>query len=630
MAPVLSPASASTRSIASTSALSGLGDALAQLSVGETASAPPSAGAEARGMPQARAGAAKEGGEDAVHEHTPWLQGLGRVAGTQRRTGEELLDEEVKAFVAWARPTVAENTFRLQVFAVFQRIAMQLWPGAQVQLFGSCITGLYLPHGDFDVVVSHPPLHQLPKRQVLDTLANAVASTAFASASSISIIADAKVPLVKFTTVPRFGSFRFDVSFNGPKGPSGAAESQRLLGELSTRKDGAKDRCKELVMVLKAMLDSWCLNEVKNGGLGGMSSLCMAISYVQLDQRPLEAKSPGRDLLDFLHHYAYRFQYEQDAISTANGGSLLDKLTMKWSLPRDRGRLSIQHPVDSARDLSSGSYAWDSILQNLRTAHATLDGWLADDLRPPSALAQLGIRFEPEVLERRKRNLELYQPITAQEFGRQNAPFVQEDQALLRQMANGFRQPLPGTPYLPYPAAYSPSPPHPHSQDNLSTYSASAVPSPSGYSPSPSAHPPSRSSSISSQLASPYPSPPTAPPSEALSPSFLSPAPTTQLPNGYALPHSIPPFQPSFVSAPPSNGSSPPSFPSPSPLSYPAYSAYPHYASSASHLSPSSAFYPHLPPPISPVGPLPAQGGSYAAPTSPRTRYNALFPPLGG
>lgn len=203
------------------------------------------------------------------------------------------------------RPTKGEQRLRLAALTCLVKVVAQLWPTATVEMFGSMATGLYLPHGvrplsspsrrrgacpgvdaapprpqDFDLVISDPSLVSCPTPLLLRTLRDAL--TASRLASSVRLVTGAKVPLVKLVTAPPFGSFSCDVSFNADKGPRGARESLRLLQELETRREGDKMRAKSLVFVLKALLDAQGLNEVRFGGLGGLSIFCLAVSFIQV------------------------------------------------------------------------------------------------------------------------------------------------------------------------------------------------------------------------------------------------------------------------------------------------------------------------------------------------------------
>lgn len=50
-------------------------------------------------------------------------------------------------------PTKIEHRIRGDVIHRIERIIISMWPDAQVQVFGSYRTGLYLPTSDIDLVV---------------------------------------------------------------------------------------------------------------------------------------------------------------------------------------------------------------------------------------------------------------------------------------------------------------------------------------------------------------------------------------------------------------------------------------------------------------------------------------------
>ncbi|BGP42448.1 hypothetical protein JCM10449v2_006453 [Rhodotorula kratochvilovae] len=302
----------------------------------------------------------------------------------ESQTANQRLDDEIDAFVAWVRPTRGEHKMRMHAFACFEKVVARLWPAAKVELFGSMATGLYLPSGDLDI--------------------RALAQSGFAS--SIRLVPDAKVPLVKLVTAREFGAFAMDVSFNSPNGPRGAVESLRLLGELEATKPGAKARVKALVFLLKALLNVKGLAEVKDGGLGGMGIFCLVVSFVQLDTRQPDECSPGQDLLHFLWKYGFDFDYRRDCIITADGGWIMSKAHFGWS----GERLSIQHPVDPDRDLTSGTWAIKSLRRAIEETYQQLracvdaDGRTAPRLPIESLLDSLGIRIPPAVVAQRLAN----------------------------------------------------------------------------------------------------------------------------------------------------------------------------------------------------------------------------------
>ncbi|MCJ8728354.1 hypothetical protein PDJAM_G00003570, partial [Pangasius djambal] len=89
---------------------------------------------------------------------TPWK--------TRRYSpGVNGLHEEIVDFYAFMSPRPEEEAMRRDVVNRIESVIKNLWPAANVQIFGSFSTGLYLPTSDIDLVVfgkwERPPLQQL-------------------------------------------------------------------------------------------------------------------------------------------------------------------------------------------------------------------------------------------------------------------------------------------------------------------------------------------------------------------------------------------------------------------------------------------------------------------------------------
>lgn len=63
------------------------------------------------------------------------------------------LHQEIEHFFRYMSPTDAEHKIRAEVIARIEKIIKTKWPEAQVEVFGSYRTGLYLPTSDIDLVV---------------------------------------------------------------------------------------------------------------------------------------------------------------------------------------------------------------------------------------------------------------------------------------------------------------------------------------------------------------------------------------------------------------------------------------------------------------------------------------------
>ena len=85
---------------------------------------------------------------------------------------------------------------------------------------------------------------------------------------------------------------------------------------------------KQLVMLLKYILNHRGLNEVWTGGLGSYALTLLVVNFFQ--QHPREsAKITGENLgtllLEFLELYGRNFNYEQNGIRVRDGGNFHSK-----------------------------------------------------------------------------------------------------------------------------------------------------------------------------------------------------------------------------------------------------------------------------------------------------------------
>lgn len=340
-----------------------------------------------------------------------------------------------------------------------------MWPHAKVQLFGSMATGLYLPDGcaegcrrscrarltfgtarsDFDIVVSSPAFTTVPTNTLLLKLRHALLASNFARQDDVSLITGARVPIVKLTSAPEFGSFRMDVCFNSSKGPLGAQESLRLLEEVDKKRPEGRKRVEAHALLLKTLLRTHGLDEVRFGGLSGMTIFCLAVSFVQVRDRSYDFgivadfarqldNSQGRtlaaDFLYLLRKYTLSFDFCTQSLSTANGGRILSKF--QWLRPGEirRDRLSIVHPVEPTRDVAAGSHRWLEVRQKLQAVYADLAAYVnpAQPLHhlafspTKSALSMVGIRASQVLVEIRERHERLIAEGTLDELVHEWSP----------------------------------------------------------------------------------------------------------------------------------------------------------------------------------------------------------------
>ncbi|KAJ1308737.1 hypothetical protein OPQ81_004428 [Rhizoctonia solani] len=285
------------------------------------------------------------------------------------RNPSEMLHQEILAYVDYISPTERERRTRAMVVTLITNTIVSRWPDAIVQPFGSFETGLYLPLGDIDLVISSDSIVRVTPASALGWIARALRDRGLAY--NVQIIAKAKVPIVKFVTT--LGGFKVDISLNQVNGVSAGKIINNFLTQLPA--------LRPLVFIFKAFLSQREMNEVYNGGLGSYSIVCMVLSFLQLHPKIRNAeidpcKNLGILLLELFQYYGDYFHYERAGISLRGGGQLFNKKARGWGLaqlPRQNTSiLSIEDPQDPSNDVSKGSYNMGKIRMTLSGGYSAL------------------------------------------------------------------------------------------------------------------------------------------------------------------------------------------------------------------------------------------------------------------
>jgi DNA polymerase sigma len=95
-------------------------------------------------------------------------------------------------------PTAAESRVRASMIDLIANSITNQWPDAEVLPFGSWQTGLYLPTGDIDLVVTTPRMEDRTKVRLLRDLAALMRRARITA--DVAVISKAKVPIIKFVT----------------------------------------------------------------------------------------------------------------------------------------------------------------------------------------------------------------------------------------------------------------------------------------------------------------------------------------------------------------------------------------------------------------------------------------------
>ncbi|KDR67548.1 hypothetical protein GALMADRAFT_1079828 [Galerina marginata CBS 339.88] len=308
---------------------------------------------------------------DAASRKCPWVRGL----DLQRcQNVAEMLHKEVEAFVHWISPSPVEDEIRGLIVTQITKVVTASFPDAVVSPFGSYQTKLYLPLGDIDLVVLSDAMAYSDKSTVLHLLANTLKRAGITS--HVTIIAKAKVPIVKFVTT--HGRFKVDISINQGNGlVSGQIISGFLKNLVPTVNGNESKALRSLVMITKSFLSQRSMNEVYTGGLGSYSIVCLAVSFLQMHPKIRRGeidpeKNLGVLMMEFFELYGQHFNYDEVGISLRDGGTYFSKRQRGWHTDYKRNMLSIEDPADPSNDISSGSYNFHKV----RTAFAGCHGIL--------------------------------------------------------------------------------------------------------------------------------------------------------------------------------------------------------------------------------------------------------------
>ncbi|QLG73716.1 hypothetical protein HG535_0F02270 [Zygotorulaspora mrakii] len=276
----------------------------------------------------------------------PWI--LNHDHSRQKEIAD-WLTMEIKDFVGYISPNKNEIETRNRTISKIRQAIKQLWPDADLNVFGSYATDLYLPGSDIDCVVISKNSDK-ENRNSLYSLASHLKKKKLAS--RVEVIAKARVPIIKF--VEPESQIHIDVSFERTNG----IEAARLIREWLDDTPGLR----ELVLIVKQFLHSRRLNNVHTGGLGGFSIICLVFAFLHLHPRIITNEVDPMDnlgvlLIDFFELYGKNFAYDDVSISVSDGKpTYIPKSDWKDLNTRGTFTLAIQDPGDPSNNISRGSF----------------------------------------------------------------------------------------------------------------------------------------------------------------------------------------------------------------------------------------------------------------------------------
>ncbi|KAM4725690.1 terminal nucleotidyltransferase 4A isoform 2-T2 [Anableps anableps] len=325
-----------------------------------------------------------------VNNWTPWKK-------RKYSSGVLGLHEEVMDFYNFMSPRPEEAAMRKEVVKRIEMIIKELWPTADVQIFGSFSTGLYLPTSDIDLVVlgkwDRPPLQELEQ---------ALRKHNVAEPFSIKVLDKATVPIIKLTDQET--EVKVDISFNMKSGVKAASFIKDYLKKYPV--------LPYLIFVLKQFLLQRDLNEVFTGGISSYSLILMVISFLQLHPR-IDARDPNQNLgvllIEFFELFGRHFNYLKTGIRITNGGAYVAKEEVMKTMTNGYtpSMLCIEDPLLPGNDVGRGSYGAMHVKQVFDYAYTVLSHAvtpLANSYPNKDCESMLGrvIRLTQEVIEYRE------------------------------------------------------------------------------------------------------------------------------------------------------------------------------------------------------------------------------------
>ncbi|KAM6899803.1 terminal nucleotidyltransferase 4A [Xenentodon cancila] len=307
------------------------------------------------------------------------------------------LHEEVMDFYNFMSPRPEEAAMRQEVVNRIEMIIKELWPTADVQIFGSFSTGLYLPTSDIDLVVfgkwERPPLQELEQ---------ALRKHNVAEPFSIKVLDKATVPIIKLTDQET--EVKVDISFNVETGVKAASFIKDYVKRYPV--------LPYLIFVLKQFLLQRDLNEVFTGGISSYSLILMVISFLQLHPR-IDAKNLSGNLgvllIEFFELYGRNFNYLKTGIRITNRGAYVAKEEIMKAMPNGYrpSMLCIEDPLLPGNDVGRGSYGAMHVKQVFDYAYTVLShavSPLAQSYPNKDCESTLGriIRLTQEVIDYRE------------------------------------------------------------------------------------------------------------------------------------------------------------------------------------------------------------------------------------
>ncbi|KAJ2912793.1 hypothetical protein MD484_g7618, partial [Candolleomyces efflorescens] len=330
------------------------------------------------------------------------------------------LNREIAYYVEYMKATKVEMALRIDLINRFTALIKKITGSTtSVRPVGSCVTGLFFPTSDIDMVMAFSP-------RPLSLLQNDISRSGFSS--NIHAVLNASVPLLRITDAVT--GLEIDLTMSDGHGERATRAVRGWLEDQAS--DDERRVIQSLVMVLKLFLSIRRLGTTFTGGINSYVLVWMVVAWAKLEMPKLHAQatntlpsrvparssrlddltaefnsisisshisslsqpqkkssastttsgSPsqsasttrtnlGSALLSFLRFYGQEFDYETKSIRFTS--SSVEYTSKAWSSSASY-LLSITDPADSSVDMGSKAYGIKHVQETFRDAYVTLAG----------------------------------------------------------------------------------------------------------------------------------------------------------------------------------------------------------------------------------------------------------------
>jgi len=357
-------------------------------------------------------------------EPPPWMEMASQGSAFEDMHPMIQLHNEIVGFCNLMEPRPEELEKRQELVERFTKLVKKTFgDDADVEVFGSQVTGLCLPTSDIDIAIQIPSdetdgdnaaaadatdedilKSMKAKESPLVRLGSVLQTEWKDELSYLEVIENTRVPLVKF--IMASSNIPVDVCFNQDTGPSAAKLVKQYMEIMPP--------LRPLTFVLKYFLAARALNQPYSGGVGSFMLQMMILSFLQHREREaIHYRNPcqqnlGAMLIDFLVLYSTDFNYITTGFTVRFDGMYFpkgasDRKEFFWQESRAFS-LAIENPLEPTADVGKPSFRMQTVQRAFEVAYKLLLHRMYEPKEnSPSLLACL-LPTTDEMVERRTMN----------------------------------------------------------------------------------------------------------------------------------------------------------------------------------------------------------------------------------